>query len=471
MNTTAARLLGAERPETLYGRAALDFVHPDCLDAVAHRIENAWSHKDNPPIEELLVRLDGSTVPVEMVSVYFNYQGADSVLAVARDISERKKMQDELFKAQKIESLGVLAGGIAHDFNNILTGILGNLSLARVRLGPANNISKQIDECEKAAIRASNLAQQLLTFSRGGAPVKRLIDPASLIRETTSFVLHGSNVRSVIELADDYWCVEADEGQLSQVMHNLLINALQAMPLGGEVTVRAMNERIGPVNAYQLQPGDYLKIVIEDHGYGIPPENLVRIFDPYFTTKPDGSGLGLSSVYSIVRRHGGTVEVSSIIGVGSSFTIYFPASSCMRPEGEVQRKDADLVGSGRILIMDDEEIVRDIATEVLNFMGYEVDTCADGREAVERFRAARENNVPLSAVILDLTIPGGMGGKEAAARILEIDPDAVLIVSSGYSNDPVVANFRKYGFSGVVPKPFDAEGLARELKRLIPINL
>jgi signal transduction histidine kinase/ActR/RegA family two-component response regulator len=421
----------------------------------------------NPVNEEIFIRLDGSNVPVDVSSLAFNYQGKNAVLVVAHDISERKKMQDELFKAQKLESLGVLAGGIAHDFNNILTGILGNLSLARVRLAPSNNIDKQIDECEKAAIRASNLAQQLLTFSRGGAPVKRLIDPAALIRETTSFVLRGSNVRSVIELADDYMCVEADEGQLSQVMHNILINALHAMPLGGEVTVRATNEQIGPVNNYQLQPGDYLKIVIEDHGCGISPENLTRIFDPYFTTKPEGSGLGLASVYSIVRRHGGVVEVSSKLGMGSSFTIHLPASSCMRPDGEVARQDAELAGSGRILIMDDEEIVRDIAREVLDFMGYEVETCIDGRQAVERFRLARELNVPFDVVILDLTIPGGMGGRETAGHILEIDPAAVLIVSSGYSNDPVVANYGQHGFSGVVSKPFTASSLARELERVI----
>jgi signal transduction histidine kinase/CheY-like chemotaxis protein len=443
-------------------------VHPDYRDIVVQRLDKLMLNGEpNPVTEEKFIRLDGSNVPVDVSSLVFNYQGNEAVLVVAHDISVRKKMQDELFKAQKLESLGVLAGGIAHDFNNILTGILGNLSLARVRLDPSNNIAKQIDDCEKAAIRASDLAQQLLTFSRGGVPVKRLIDPASLIRETTSFVLRGSNVRSIIEMADDYWCVEADEGQLSQVMHNLLINALHAMPLGGEVTVRATNEQIGPVNTYQLQPGDYLKIVIEDNGCGIPPKNLARIFDPYFTTKPEGSGLGLASVYSIVKRHGGAVEVSSNVGVGSSFTIYLPASSCMRPEGEVKRKDAEMVGSGMILIMDDEEIVRDIATEILEFMGYGVEACSDGRQAIDRFRSARELHVPFDAVILDLTVPGGMGGRETAEHILKIDPAAILIVSSGYSNDPVVANYRRYGFSGVVSKPFTASSLARELERVI----
>lgn len=467
MNTTAARLLGAEWPETLYGRAALDFVHPDSMDAVVHRIENAWSHLDNPPLEELLVRLDGSTVPVEMVSVYFNYQGADSVLAVARDISERKRMQDELVKVQKLESLGLLAGGIAHDFNNILTGILGNLSLARLRLGPDNYVAKQINECEKATVRARDLAQQLLTFARGGEPVKKLLDPAALIREATSFVLHGSNVNCVIDIAQDLWCVEVDSGQISQVLQNILINARQAMPLGGEVTVQAINEIIGPVNLFQLPPDNYLKIVIKDNGCGIPAGHLPKIFDPYFTTKQEGSGLGLASVYSIVRRHGGTVEVVSTVGVGSSFIIHLPASFCTMPDDVVTWQDAKLVGNGRILIMDDEELIRDIATEILEFMGYDVETCTNGKEAVELFRLAHGRNVPFDAVILDLTIPGGIGGMETAGILLEIDPEAVLIVSSGYSNDPVVANFRQYGFRGVVLKPYSASSLAVELENLI----
>jgi two-component system cell cycle sensor histidine kinase/response regulator CckA len=470
MNAAAAKLLGAQHPEDLYGRVALDFAHPDYLEVVRQRIENAWSHGDNPLMEELLVRLDGSTVPVEMVSIHFNYKGIGSVLAIARDISERKKMQEELLKAQRLESLGVLAGGIAHDFNNILTGILGNLSMAKARLDPAHDIARYLDDCEKAVGQATKLTRQLLTFARGGEPVKKLIDPASLIMETASFALRGSNVKSIIELEDDLWCVEADSGQLNQALHNILINAVQAMPGGGKVSVRAVNERLEPENTDQLPTGHYIRIVIEDCGCGIPPDHLARIFDPYFTTKPEGNGLGLSSVYSIVKRHGGVVEVSSDMGAGSCFTILLPALPCGRPENEVMKKEPDLVGCGRILIMDDEELIREIASEILEFTGYDVETCADGKEAVEVFQTAWNNDVPFDAVILDLTIPGGMGGKEAAALMLGVDPDAVLIVSSGYSNDPVVANFRQYGFSGVVSKPFDARGLAVELKRLIRNN-
>ena len=403
----------------------------------------------------------------------------DMAEAVARDlqsanerlsleIAERRRAEDELIKAQKLESLGVFAGGIAHDFNNILTGILGNLSFARMQLSPSNSIAKRLEECEKASVRASELTQQLLTFARGGEPVKKLIAPAPLIREATSFVLRGSNVRGVIDLPEDLWCVEADEGQLSQALHNLLINAMQAMADGGEVTVRGGNEKLDADNPHRLPPGAYVKITVEDHGCGIHQKNFVRIFDPYFTTKDQGSGLGLASVYSIVKRHGGTVEVSSAIGVGSSFDIFLPASPGKRIKGIAVKDAVDLPAGGRILIMDDEVFIREIATEILQYIGYEVESCAEGREAVERFQAARESNDPFTGVILDLTVPGGMGGKETALLILEIDPDVVLIVSSGYSNDPVIANYRQYGFHGAIRKPFDADTLATELGRLIP---
>jgi signal transduction histidine kinase/ActR/RegA family two-component response regulator len=389
---------------------------------------------------------------------------------IRREIVERKRAEDELLRAQKLESLGVFAGGIAHDFNNILTAILGNLSFARMQLSPSHAIFRRLEECEKATVRASEVTRQLLTFAKGGEPAKALIDSASLIREATTFVLRGLKVRSVLDLADGLWCVEADCGQLSQALHNLLINAAQAMCDGGEVKVSGVNETLEAGNQQMLAPGAYVKIIVEDHGCGIPQENFGRIFDPYFTTKSQGSGLGLASVYSIVKRHGGTVAVASSVGVGSSFTIYIPASPDRLPDAEVTKKIAGAAAGGRILIMDDEDFIREIATEILRFKGYDVEVCADGKEAVERVQKARENNILLAAIILDLTVPGGMGGKEAASLILEIDPDAVLIVSSGYSNDPVISNYFHYGFSGAIRKPFDACTLAEEIERLINIK-
>jgi len=419
-NSQGAVLLGVDRPEEIYGREALDFVHPDSREFVRQRIAKAFqTGEPNPPGEQIFVRVDGSQVPVEVASVPFRYQGEIALLAIVRDITERKRMQEELIKGQKLESLGLLAGGIAHDFNNILTGIVGNLSVAKLQIDPSHKIVNRLDLCEKAAFQATDLIRQLLTFARGGEPVKKFINPASLIRETGSFALRGSNIRSIIDIQENLWSMEVDESQLSQVLNNLLLNASQAMPAGGEVGIRAANETLPHNNPQQLPPGNYLKIAVEDRGCGIPQENLIRIFDPYFTTKPKGSGLGLASVHSIIKRHGGAVEVSSTPGGGTTFTIHLPAIPGRQPENTGISESMELRGSGRVLVMDDEYFIREIATYILGFMGYEVDCCADGEEAVECFHTARKKNVPYSAVILDLTIPGGMGGKEAASRILE----------------------------------------------------
>jgi PAS domain S-box-containing protein len=466
MNTTGALLLGAERPEDLYGREVLDFVHPEFREKVRQRIVTAHAHSKNPPIELVLLRTDEATVPVEMVSVHFRHRNVDLMLAVARDISERKRMQDELVKAQRLESLGVLAGGIAHDFNNILTGILGNISLLLHQLGPSSDFANRLESCEKAAIRASELTQQLLTFARGGVPVRKLMDPRTLIRESATFVLRGSQIGCEIELAEDLWSIKADAGQINQVLHNILINAMHAMPNGGVVGITGVNEQVSSGNLLHLPAGDYLRIDIKDQGCGIPQEDLPKIFDPYFSTKPEGTGLGLASVYSVVKKHGGAIDVSSTVGTGTIFTVFLPAVSGERPtETEAAGKNK-LTGSGRILIMDDEQIIRDVATVILKSAGYHVESCTDGQEAVDRHRRRFGTVTAFDAVIMDLTVPGGMGGKEAARLILETDPNAVLIVSSGYSNDPVIANFRQYGFSGAVIKPFSVTTLVAEVQRL-----
>lgn len=466
MNPAGARMLGAETPEELYGRNPLDFIHPDLREIVSRRIDNALNKLDNPPMEQLVVGLDGTNVPVEMVSIHYTYQGKDAVLAIARDISERKRIQEELVKAEKLESLGLLAGGIAHDFNNILTGILGNISLVRARLGPASLLADRLENCEKAAIQATELTRQLLTFARGGEPVRKVIDPAPLIRDA-NFVLRGSNVKSDIRIEEDLWSVDADAGQISQVLHNLIINAAHSMPSGGVITISAANETVASENNLTLTAGDYLRISVRDEGCGIPPENLTRIFDPYFTTKAKGSGLGLTTAYSIVRRHGGAIGVLSRVGSGTTFTIHLPAL----PQGMAETTTCCRVpdshgGSGRILVMDDEELIRDVAREILELAGCTVVCCSDGREALEYFREAKECGAPFDAVIMDLTIPGGMGGEEAAGMLLAIDPEAVLIVSSGYANDPVLADFRSFGFSGAIKKPFNLETLTGEVRRL-----
>jgi signal transduction histidine kinase/ActR/RegA family two-component response regulator len=384
-----------------------------------------------------------------------------------RNITEQKRLEEELRKAHKLESLGVLAGGIAHDFNNLLTGILGNISLAKIMTESNTKPFRRLEEAEKAVWRARDLTQQLMTFSKGGAPVKKTASMEQIVKDSASFVLRGSNVRCEFSVQDDIWPVEVDEGQMNQVINNLVINADQSMADGGIIKVAIENLTVTSHDELPLPEGRYVKISIRDQGVGIPEQYLHKIFDPYFTTKQKGSGLGLATVYSIIRNHDGYIRVDSKTGIGTTFRVFIPASENGLPE-VVKTKENPLAGSGRILVMDDEHIIREVAAEILGHLGYSAVACCDGREAVELYQEAIATKEPFAAVIMDLTIPGGMGGKEAAARILEIDPDAVLIVSSGYSSDPVIANFHQYGFSGVVSKPFDTEVLAMEMKRLIP---
>jgi PAS domain S-box-containing protein len=391
----------------------------------------------------------------------------DMVAGLSIDVTARNRLQEQLIRNQKLESLGVLAGGIAHDFNNILTAILGNLSLCRLMLDGGHPASARLADCERATIRASELTQQLLTFAKGGAPVKGTVETGGLIEEVMQFALRGSNVRGIVDLAPGLWCLNADEGQVGQLLNNLFINAKQAMPGGGTLTVRAENEEIPGGPGSPLPAGRYVSITVRDEGTGIPSADIGRIFDPYFTTKPGGSGLGLASVHSIVHRHGGSVEVSSSPGAGAAFVVRLPASGA-EPAGSPQAVPADPLprGTGRVLVMDDEEMLLRMAAMMLEELGYEPDACASGNEAVERYRASIERKAPYFAVILDLTVPGGMGGKDAAARILELDPGAVLVVSSGYSHDPVLADPPAYGFKGAVAKPYALETLAAELSRL-----
>jgi PAS domain S-box-containing protein len=467
VNSQGARLLGASTPEELYGREALDFVHPDSLDFVKQRIGRAFqSGEPNPPAEMLFLRLDGSAVPVEVASTAFPYGGENALQVIARDITGRRKMQDELLRAQKLESLGVLAGGIAHDFNNILTGILGNLTLVRLHLPEDHKALERIDRCEKAIKQATGLTCQLLTFSRGGEPVKKMVDLHGVIHDAVSFALRGSNVAGELRVSDDLWPIEADEGQVGQVINNLLINADQSMPGGGTVRVDADNCMVGQGEIASLAPGPYVRISVSDQGSGIDPENLDRIFDPYFTTKKGGTGLGLTSLYSIVKKHGGDVLVSTQVGKGSLFRVYLPALPKPREEAFGIRQLPVSAGDGYVLVMDDEESIREVAHEMLTSLGYRSATCACGEEVVELYREELEQGVSVDAVIMDLTIPGRMGGLEAASRILALDPSAWLVVSSGYSNDPVMSNYGGYGFSEALLKPFRLEDLAAVLAKL-----
>lgn len=389
-------------------------------------------------------------------------------MVIMTDITERESAQRELVKMQKLESLGILAGGIAHDFNNILTGILGNITFAQMKVAADSVAGKALSNAESAAKRAAELAHQLLTFARGGEPVKKSVDLRILLEESLELVLAGSNVKARLELPEGIRPLEADEGQISQVINNLLINAVQAMPGGGTVRIIAENVELSSLNGLSLEAGEYVRIRVTDQGCGIAADDLKRVFDPYFTTKPFGNGLGLSSVYSIVTRHGGHIGVQSEPGAGAEFTLLLPAAG----QQALQLADQGSIApdperrSGTILVLDDESMIRDMIRSILTSLGYQVVVCETGEEVLQQCRDISARGECFSALIMDLTIPGGMGGKELAPLILEIDPEAVMIVSSGYSNDPVMANYAGFGFKGVLPKPYNAREIVRVLAEI-----
>jgi PAS domain S-box-containing protein len=419
------------------------------------------------PRRTVLVSKDGTQRVVAGRSAPIRDDGSRlvGVVVVFRDVTEQLRMEEEARRTQKLESLGLLAGGIAHDFNNLLTGILGNVSLARLRSGDDPEQDEWLKEAERAIERARGLTQQLLTFSKGGAPIRRTARIGELIAESARFSLRGSNVRCECAIAPDLWSVEVDEGQMSQVIANLVVNAVEAMPDGGTVRVNARNHVPGSPLPVDLPEGRYVEIAISDEGIGIPEELRHRIFDPYFTSKKRGSGLGLTTSDAIVRKHDGKVTVESRTGQGSTFTVFLPASF-----GEPAPRAVDAAprpGHGRILVMDDDAVIRTVCSRMLAYLGYECETACDGAEALRVYATARDAGRPFDAVIMDLTVPGGMGGKEGVRRLLEIDAAAKVVVSSGYSNDAIMSDYRSHGFVGVVVKPYELNTLGRTLREVL----
>ena len=406
--------------------------------------------------------VEGRLVPIANVSS----KRVGAVL-VLRDITERQRMEEKLQNAAKMESVGILAGGIAHDFNNILTAVLSNLTLLQLDLSAMPDQAALLDEAVRATKRAGDLTLQLLTFAKGGDPVRSAVQLAEIVKESATFAHRGSGVKSDFDLPDDLWAANVDKAQISQVIQNLVINATQAMPVGGTLRIEASNVRILAGSHGVLSEGDYICIAVADTGAGIAPEHLGRIFDPYFTTKLQGHGLGLATVFSIIKRHQGHIEVSSILGKGTVFTFWLPAAPGSESTLGTTRHFAAAIAGGRVLFMDDEVPILTMAERLMRRMGLEFESVSDGAEAIKRYKSAKEAGRPFDLVVMDLTIPGGMGGREAISILRQYDPAVRAIVSSGYSSDLAMADFRKHGFMGMVAKPYDISELASVIRGVL----
>ncbi len=460
------KLLGY-RPEELVGKNVFEFIHPDDKQAAQDIFARALvSSGTSASIEVRFRHRSGLWSVLGAVGKSITDESHRvRVIINSRDITERRKLEEDRLKSQKLESLGILAGGIAHDFNNLITGITANIELATMHSQGDTELSTILKKAEQASFRAKDLTQQLLTFSMGGEPIKRVLKIGDVIKDSTEFALRGSRAVCTFSIPGDLLPVEADEGQFRQVIHNIVINASQSMAQGGMINVSCENITIRAQEKKAISPGDYVRIAVADHGIGIPKEHLSKIFDPYFTTKHAGSGLGLATSYSIIKKHGGEIAVESAVGKGTTVSLFLPASQDFLAAGAT--KVVLVSGKGRILIMDDEEIVRDAAGRILETAGYEIEFARDGMETIALYRKAFESGNPFDVVILDLTVPGGMGGKDAMKELLGIDPAVKAIVSSGYSHDPIMARYRDFGFMGVIAKPYKIRDMSEIVKKVI----
>jgi len=457
--------MGGYSKDELMGHRFSEYLHPDALPNVVECYRRRMAGEEVAETYEAVLRgKNRSHIDAEFNVATIRYDGKPAVLVVVRDISFRKQVEKELAGVQKMESVAALAGGIAHDFNNILTAILTNISMIKDSEDFSNEVHEMLTLVEKASLRAKSLTHSLLTFSKGGTPRKRIFSISRLIRDTVKFALSGSNVACECDISPDLDRVEADEGQIGQVVQNMIINADQAMAEGGKIKVSAVNVRVAEEDPLPVDPGEYIKIAISDQGTGISESHLERIFDPFFTTKEEGKGLGLFSSLSIILNHKGHIHVDSEPGVGTTFEIYLPAVEERRKERGFKR-DVSVRGRGRTLLIDDEEIIRRSTGQVLKRLGYEVVTAKDGARGIQQYEKAMKEKRPFDVVIMDLTIPGGMGGRVAITELLELDPGAKVIASSGYSDDEVLNKFKEFGFSGIIMKPYRIEELDEVLQK------
>ncbi len=450
----------------IIGMTALAIVAPGVPTIFHEKI----AAQNGETYETMGLKKDGTTFPIQVHPREMHVKGRNIRISVIRDLTEQKNMEEEILKSKNLQSVGTLAGGIAHDFNNLLMAIVGNISLAKMSISQDGKIAEFLNEAERIAFMGKNLTQQLLTFSRSNDPIRKVIFLGSMVREVTEKILSSSPIRTRYIIPMDLFPVEVDEDQMKQVIRNMIINAKEAMPSGGTIVISCENVNVTPQNKLPLIKEDHVEVSIRDEGVGIPEENMSKIFDPYFTTKgmgpQKGVGLGLAICYSIIRNHNGYILVDSVPGKGTTFHIYLPSPKKDIIEVCIEEK-AVRHGKGRVLVMDDEEMILKIAKELLQLMGYEVTTAQSGEDTIGFYRQAMELRKPFDAVVLDLAIPGGMGGKEVMQELIAIDPHVKAIISSGYLNDPVVRDFKRYGFLAMLTKPYEANELDDKLQNII----
>ncbi len=476
VNQSICSMVGYSRDE-LMGKTPFDFVDDENRKIFEEQIAKVKTSLHRT-YEIVLRKKNGEMFPTLFNATTLMSEDEEKISSFAfiTDLTKQKESEKELQKMERLNSIGTLAGGIAHDFNNIMTGLFGNISIAKSEISSDHPSFTAIVKAENSIHRARLLTQQLLTFAKGGAPVQENISIYNLAKEIIIFDLSGSNVKPVLKKKDGLWMAKADKAQMQQVFSNLAINAVQAMPHGGHLYMDFENVTIAEYSEQALKPGAYIKITIKDEGQGIDEKDLPHIFDPYFTTKKTGSGLGLATVYSIITRHNGLIEVDTEPGIGTNFVLYLPAETENKLDGNgiMERKDMDDIcgnsfvrcNSARILVMDDEEMICEVTSDMLERMGYQVETVCDGKAAIEIYALSIKEKRPFDVIIMDLTIPGGIGGKEAVQEILAVNSDAVVLVSSGYADDPVMADYEKYGFKGIIAKPYTMSNLSEILQKI-----
>lgn len=417
--------------------------------------------------EQVAVEFEASDASGKVWFELLAYPSGGGVSVFLRDVTDRKRVEEERLTTGKLESLGTLAGGIAHDLNNLLTVISGNIGLAQIEApGSPANLLSFLSRAGEAAQHAAQLSNQLLTFSKGGTPLKRVVSISDLVTQAAEFSLHGSNLRSDLDIQAGLWRSPVDPAQIEQVINALIINAREAMPSGGIVRVSARNLEIDANSGLPIRPGRYVQVQVADNGRGIQKRLVTKIFDPYFTTKSTGTGLGLSISYSVVKKHGGLLHLERTSADGSTFTFYLPATDSEPPVPEpTLENEIFSFNHQRVLVMDDEAAIRDLTSELLGTLGYKVTTAPDGAEALKKYELAMRTGETFQAVILDATIRGGMGGVATMERLRDLDPNVTAIICSGYSDDAALAEFLTYGFRAALPKPFTRHELANVLQR------